>query len=256
HWDAYARFLTRSIGRHLGRMRDVAARSDRGRCLSDPYRSIGGEGYLPPPSGLAGGRPVLPPFSLIVSSTTCVKRTHSSARRLGSVTHESTVTNVHAPVRAARGGSSGAMIRQSSSSILSRSCLPALEVLGQYVFVAVGVNVGYHRLVTHRRFVSPRPLERFSAHLCPCALEGVAEDRELCRSAPARALSRPSWHMLLGGVPDDLGPLAPPAPSHGRDKGRDPHSLLASFLWGHIGWLMIKCDNANARTLKTIRARS
>lgn len=124
-----------------------------------------------PPSGLAGWRPVLPPFSVIVSSTTCVKRTHSSARRLGSVTHESTVTNVHAPVRAARGGSSGAMIRQSSSSILSRSCLPALEVLGQYVFGAVGMNVGYHRLLTHRSFVSPRRLELSLATLGTCCLE-------------------------------------------------------------------------------------
>ena len=30
------------------------------------------------------------------------------------------------------------------------------------------------------------------------------------------------------------------------DKERDPHSPLTSFLWGHIGWLMIKSDNAEA----------
>ena len=33
---------------------------------------------------------------------------------------------------------------------------------------------------------------------------------------------------------------------HAADQERDPHSPLASFLWGHIGWLMIKSDNAEA----------
>ena len=31
---------------------------------------------------------------------------------------------------------------------------------------------------------------------------------------------------------------------HAADQERDPHSPLASFLWGHIGWLMIRSDNA------------
>jgi stearoyl-CoA desaturase (delta-9 desaturase) len=30
------------------------------------------------------------------------------------------------------------------------------------------------------------------------------------------------------------------------DKEGDPHSPLSSFLWGHLGWLMIKSDNAEA----------
>jgi fatty-acid desaturase len=30
------------------------------------------------------------------------------------------------------------------------------------------------------------------------------------------------------------------------DRARDPHSPLASFLWGHIGWLIIKSHNAKA----------
>jgi fatty-acid desaturase len=37
---------------------------------------------------------------------------------------------------------------------------------------------------------------------------------------------------------------------HAADKERDPHCPLASFLWGHIGWLMIKSDNADAGKLK------
>jgi stearoyl-CoA desaturase (delta-9 desaturase) len=33
---------------------------------------------------------------------------------------------------------------------------------------------------------------------------------------------------------------------HTADKERDPHSPLTSFLGGHIGWLVIKSDNADA----------
>jgi len=56
------------------------------------------------------------------------------------------------------------------------ACLPwffswtgvALAAVGQYVFGGIGMNVGYHRLITHRGFVCPRWLERSLALLGAC----------------------------------------------------------------------------------------
>jgi fatty-acid desaturase len=97
-----------------------------------------------------------------------------------------------------------------------------LAALGFYVFGAVGMNVGYHRLLTHRGFACPKWLERSLALLGACCLE---------ESPTVWA----AWHRLH---------------HHAADKQRDPHSPLASFLWGHVGWLMIKSDNADAGPLK------
>ena len=50
--------------------------------------------------------------------------------------------------------------------------------------------------------------------------------------------------LSYGGVADGLGRMA----SHHHntaDKERNPHSPLTSFLWCHIGWLVIKSDNAD-----------
>jgi stearoyl-CoA desaturase (delta-9 desaturase) len=97
-----------------------------------------------------------------------------------------------------------------------------LAILGFYVFGAIGMNVGYHRLLTHRSFTCPRWLELLLATLGACCME---------ESPTIWA----AWHRLH---------------HHASDKERDPHSPLASFLWGHIGWLMIKSDNADAGSLK------
>ena len=110
------------------------------------------------------------------------------------------------------------------------ACLPwffswtgvVLAVLGNYIFGGLGMNVGYHRLLTHRSFACPRWMERSLAILGACCME---------ESPTVWA----AWHRLH---------------HHAADKERDPHSPLKSFLWGHIGWLMIKSDNANAGQLK------
>jgi fatty-acid desaturase len=106
------------------------------------------------------------------------------------------------------------------------ACLPwffswtgvVLALLGCYVFGGLGMNVGYHRLLTHRSFTCPRWLERSLAVLGACCME---------ESPTIWA----TWHRQH---------------HHAADKERDPHSPLASFLWGHLGWLMIKSDNADA----------
>jgi fatty-acid desaturase len=87
---------------------------------------------------------------------------------------------------------------------------------GCYFFGVLGTNIGYHRLVTHRSFACPRWMERTLAILGACCLE---------ESPTVWAAQHRQHH-------------------HAADKDRDPHSPLASFLWGHIGWLMIKSDNA------------
>jgi stearoyl-CoA desaturase (delta-9 desaturase) len=110
------------------------------------------------------------------------------------------------------------------------ACLPwsfswtgvILAALGCTVFGGVGMNVGYHRLLTHRGFSCPRWMERSLAILGACCME---------ESPTVWA----AWHRQH---------------HHTADKERDPHSPLASFLWGHIGWLLIKSDNADAGALK------
>lgn len=106
------------------------------------------------------------------------------------------------------------------------ACLPwlfswtgvVLAALGCYVFGGLGMNVGYHRLLTHRSFAVPRWMERSLAILGACCME---------ESPTVWA----AWHRQH---------------HHVADKERDPHSPLTSFLWGHIGWLMIKSENADA----------
>jgi fatty-acid desaturase len=97
-----------------------------------------------------------------------------------------------------------------------------LALLGCYVFGGIGMNVGYHRLLTHRSFSCPRWMERSLAILGACCME----------ESPAIWAA---WHRQH---------------HHTADRELDPHSPLASFLWGHIGWLMIKSDNADAGKLK------
>src|ERR1700730_9696551 len=97
-----------------------------------------------------------------------------------------------------------------------------LALLGCYVFGGIGMNVGYHPLLTHRSFSCPRWMERSLAILGACCME----------ESPAIWAA---WHRQH---------------HHTADRELDPHSPLASFLWGHIGWLMIKSDNADVGPLK------
>lgn len=46
-----------------------------------------------------------------------------------------------------------------------------LAVLGAYIFGLLGMNIGYHRLLTHRSFSCPRWMERSLAVVGACCLE-------------------------------------------------------------------------------------
>jgi fatty-acid desaturase len=84
---------------------------------------------------------------------------------------------------------------------------------GLYVFGTLGVNVCFHRLLTHRSFTCSKWLERFLAVLGVCCLQ----------EGPSRWVAIHRRHHQHS------------------DEQPDPHSPLVTFLWGHVGWLV--CEN-------------
>jgi fatty-acid desaturase len=85
-----------------------------------------------------------------------------------------------------------------------------VAVLGIYVFGGLGINVGYHRLLTHRSFSCPKWLEHGFAALGVCCVQ----------DAPARWVAVHRRHH------------------HHTDEHSDPHSPLVNFFWAHMGWLI------------------
>ena len=84
-------------------------------------------------------------------------------------------------------------------------------LLGIYVFGTLGVNLCFHRLLTHRSFTCPKWLEHFFAVLGVCCLQDT----------PARWVAVHRMHHQHSDEPDD------------------PHSPLVTFFWGHMGWLLV-----------------
>ena len=93
-----------------------------------------------------------------------------------------------------------------------------LMVVGLYVYGGLGINIAYHRLLTHRSFECPRWLEHFFVIVAQCCLEDV----------PATWVATHRLHH-----------------NHS-DEQPDPHSPLVNFFWSHMGWLMV--DNYEARS--------
>ncbi len=86
-----------------------------------------------------------------------------------------------------------------------------LCILGLYFFGTLGINLCYHRLLTHQGMVAPKWLEHTLAILGICTLQ----DTPACWVAMHRMHHKYS------------------------DTQPDPHSPLVNFLWGHCGWLMV-----------------
>ncbi|OYV91457.1 MAG: acyl-CoA desaturase [Planctomycetia bacterium 21-64-5] len=93
-----------------------------------------------------------------------------------------------------------------------------LAVAGLYVFGTLGINLCYHRLLTHRGFNCPPWLEHALALLGICCLQDT----------PARWVAVHRLHHQHS------------------DEEPDPHSPLVTFLWGHIGWLMVENRQVNS----------
>jgi fatty-acid desaturase len=87
-----------------------------------------------------------------------------------------------------------------------------LLVLGLYVFGTLGINLCYHRLLTHRGLVCPKWLEHAFAILAVCCMQDT----------PARWVAVHRRHHELS------------------DRQDDPHSPLVAFLWGHVGWMLVE----------------
>jgi fatty-acid desaturase len=98
-----------------------------------------------------------------------------------------------------------------------------LALLGLYVFGLLGINLCFHRLLTHRSFVCPKWLEHGLAILGLCCVQDT----------PARWVAIHRRHH-----------------EHA-DERPDPHSPLAGFLWAHIGWMIFRNSDLTRMGLVT-----
>ncbi len=87
----------------------------------------------------------------------------------------------------------------------------AWTVAGLYLFGTLGINIGYHRLLTHRGFACPRWLEHALAVLGVCCWQGT----------PFSWVAIHRMHHQHS------------------DEPSDPHSPRRSFFWSHMGWFLI-----------------
>lgn len=94
----------------------------------------------------------------------------------------------------------------------------ALAVCGLYLFGTLGINLCYHRLLTHRSFSCPLWLEHCLAIIGVCCLQDT----------PGRWVAIHRYHHQHS------------------DEQEDPHSPLVTFLWGHMGWLFVKNERLNS----------
>jgi stearoyl-CoA desaturase (delta-9 desaturase) len=85
------------------------------------------------------------------------------------------------------------------------SCLIGIHLFGQ------GITIGYHRLLTHRSFKTPKAIEHLFAILGICCLQDT----------PARWVTTHRLHHVHS------------------DEIPDPHSPRVNFFWSHFGWLAL-----------------
>jgi len=87
-----------------------------------------------------------------------------------------------------------------------------LAALGLYVYGTLGINLCYHRILTHRGLSVPKWAERLFVTLGICCLQDT----------PARWIAIHRLHHQHA------------------DLRRDPHSPLVTLLWGHVGWVFVQ----------------
>jgi stearoyl-CoA desaturase (delta-9 desaturase) len=84
-----------------------------------------------------------------------------------------------------------------------------VAMLLYYLTGAIGICLGYHRLLTHRSFRLPRALEYAAATLGALALQG----------GPTKWIATHRAHHAFS------------------DTERDPHDSNRGFWWSHVAWL-------------------
>lgn len=97
----------------------------------------------------------------------------------------------------------------------------AAFVAGLYFFGILGINIGYHRLLTHRSFRCPRWLEHTLAILGTCGLQ----------FSPAFWVAVHRCHHQHS------------------DAEHDPHSPVRGFIWAHFGWLITRRPRHQTRAI-------
>ena len=90
-----------------------------------------------------------------------------------------------------------------------------------YLLTAVGITVGFHRLLTHRSFQTSKPLEYMFAVLGSMAVQGPV-------------ISWVADHRKHHAHTDEEGD--PHSPHVGHDGGL--RGMLAGLWHAHAGWLM------------------
>jgi fatty-acid desaturase len=96
-----------------------------------------------------------------------------------------------------------------------------LYLLGVHVLGVLGINVGYHRLLTHRGFTCPLWLEHALAVLGVCSMQ----------DSPSFWVAAHRRHHQFA------------------DQEQDPHTPLAGFFWAHVGWMLVKPDDPSRHQL-------
>ena len=86
---------------------------------------------------------------------------------------------------------------------------PVYLLVGNAIFGSIGINLAYHRLLTHRSLEVPRWLEKTFVMCGICSLEGP----------PFKWVCTHRIHHQES------------------DVEKDPHSPRENFLWGHMGWI-------------------
>ena len=87
-----------------------------------------------------------------------------------------------------------------------------LAVLGNFVFGTIGINIFYHRFLTHKGFQCSKWAEHIMAILAVCSFQ----------ESPAYWVAVHRRHH-----------------EHS-DNHPDPHTPLQGFLWAHIGWILMR----------------
>src|SRR3954468_2312037 len=114
------------------------------------------------------------------------------------------------------------------NSVVSATDLAILAVT--YVLTALGVTVGFHRMLTHRSFLAPKPVEYAFAALGSMAGQG-----------PVAAWV--AGHRKHHAHPDHEGDPHSPHVGHGDGAG----GVLRGLWHAHVGWLLSEQGQASAR---------
>jgi stearoyl-CoA desaturase (delta-9 desaturase) len=84
-----------------------------------------------------------------------------------------------------------------------------LVLVGNFIFGSLGINLGYHRMLTHKAASFPKLLERLWVLCGVCSLEGS-----------------PLWWVCTHRMHHQHS-----------DEEEDPHSPQENFFWGHMEWI-------------------